>query len=80
MLSPYRTRSYGERVADVLQQRNWVCPKCRGSCNCSFCRKKQGLEATGILSHLAKHTGFASVAQLLKSHPDAPPAQPDTPE
>ncbi|KXS13106.1 hypothetical protein M427DRAFT_71663 [Gonapodya prolifera JEL478] len=47
----------------------WECPECRGICNCSICRKKQGLPPTGILSHHARKMG-ASVASLLASNPN----------
>ena len=31
---------------------SWTCPSCRGECNCSSCRKRSGLEATGPLKEL----------------------------
>ncbi|GAA5935862.1 hypothetical protein JCM3775_007349 [Rhodotorula graminis] len=31
---------------------SWTCPSCRGECNCSGCRKKAGLDATGPLKEL----------------------------
>lgn len=30
---------YGERVAEVDFIPGWPCPRCRGDCNCSNCRK-----------------------------------------
>lgn len=29
---------YGEKAEKVEQLGNWMCPKCRNFCNCSFCR------------------------------------------
>ncbi|XP_070566243.1 cell division cycle-associated 7-like protein isoform X2 [Ptychodera flava] len=46
---------------------NWVCPPCRGVCNCSFCRKKSGRHATGILVHLARQSGYDNVMAYLNS-------------
>lgn len=60
---------YNEVVEKVIKYKVWKCPKCRQVCNCSFCRKKQGLEATGILADIAKSAGFGSVSQLLEKNP-----------
>ncbi|CAN0928916.1 Cell division cycle-associated 7-like protein [Linum grandiflorum] len=57
---------YGEEVEQVLQVADWYCPKCRGICNCSFCMKKKGHQPTGVLTHKAKESGFASVSELLQ--------------
>ncbi|XP_074376183.1 uncharacterized protein LOC141717863 isoform X2 [Apium graveolens] len=59
---------YGEKVDEVEVLEEWSCPKCKGICNCSFCRKKQGHEPTGILSHRAKATGYSSVSELLHAN------------
>lgn len=56
---------YGENAEEVALLDDWLCPKCRGICNCSFCMKKRGQQPTGILSHRAKANGFASVSQML---------------
>ncbi|KAG8637626.1 hypothetical protein MANES_15G144900v8 [Manihot esculenta] len=40
---------YGENVIEVNENPNWVCPVCRGICNCSFCRKAKGWAPTGSL-------------------------------
>ncbi|XP_020251945.1 uncharacterized protein LOC109829199 isoform X2 [Asparagus officinalis] len=56
---------YGENAEEVGKLENWICPKCRGVCNCSFCMKKKGLQPTGILTHIAKSNGFSSVHELL---------------
>ena len=50
----------------MAQLEDWKCPKCRGICNCSFCRKKIGCAPTGILVHKAKATGFSSVSEMLQ--------------
>ncbi|KAG5527906.1 hypothetical protein RHGRI_028735 [Rhododendron griersonianum] len=57
---------YGEKVEEVTVLEDWFCPKCRGICNCSCCRKKQGHQPTGRLVHTAKATGFSSVSELLR--------------
>uniref|UniRef100_A0AC11ANJ7 Cell division cycle associated 7 n=1 Tax=Ovis aries TaxID=9940 RepID=A0AC11ANJ7_SHEEP len=46
---------------------NWHCPPCRGICNCSFCRQRDGRCATGVLVYLAKYHGFGNVHAYLKS-------------
>lgn len=56
---------YGEKAEEVELLDTWNCPKCRGECNCSFCRKKQGLKPTGLLVHTAKESGFGSVSEML---------------
>ena len=60
---------YNEVVDQVRKLTTWKCPRCRKICNCSCCRKKQGLEATGILANIAKSAGFGSVSQLLEKNP-----------
>lgn len=57
---------YGEKAEEVTLLEDWLCPKCRGICNCSCCRKKQGHQPTGRLVHTAKATGFSSVSELLR--------------
>ncbi|GAB4827411.1 hypothetical protein Ancab_034296 [Ancistrocladus abbreviatus] len=56
---------YGENAEEAATLNDWKCPKCRGICNCSFCMKKKGHPPTGILVHMAKATGFASVSEML---------------
>jgi hypothetical protein len=29
---------YGENAEEAAGNNEWTCPKCRGICNCSFCR------------------------------------------
>ncbi|CAH2065877.1 unnamed protein product [Thlaspi arvense] len=57
---------YGEDAEEVETSDDWICPKCRGICNCSFCRKKRGQSPTGILTHRAKASGLSSVSELLQ--------------
>ncbi|VAH57042.1 unnamed protein product [Triticum turgidum subsp. durum] len=61
---------YGEDAKKAAKKARWACPKCRGICNCSFCRKKKGETPTGILAHAAKATGHSSVHELLKQGSD----------
>ncbi|WOK97715.1 hypothetical protein Cni_G06423 [Canna indica] len=56
---------YGEKAEVVALLENWICPKCRGVCNCSLCMKKKGQQPTGILIHTAKATGYSSVHEFL---------------
>ncbi|XP_058773271.1 uncharacterized protein LOC131647390 [Vicia villosa] len=56
---------YGEMVNEVNSLTDWNCPKCRGICNCSCCRRNNGLEPTGALSNTAKASGFKSVSEML---------------
>lgn len=58
---------YGEEVRTVLLDPTWSCPICRGVCNCSLCRKKEGRCATGILVGLARYNGHDNVHEYLES-------------
>ena len=40
---------YGENVIEVNQNPNWICPVCRGICNCSLCRQHKGWRPTGAI-------------------------------
>ncbi|KAK9816278.1 hypothetical protein WJX74_000473 [Apatococcus lobatus] len=62
---------YGEEVDKVILLAAWPCPRCRKACNCSSCRKRLGMAATGILAHVSKAAGFTSVGDLLKTNPSA---------
>ncbi|KAM3595908.1 uncharacterized protein V6R79_005159 [Siganus canaliculatus] len=64
---PCLKNRYGEDVRTVLLDPNWSCPLCRGMCNCSLCRKKEGRCATGILVGLARYNGHNNVHEYLKS-------------
>ncbi|CAI9110702.1 OLC1v1010770C1 [Oldenlandia corymbosa var. corymbosa] len=57
---------YGEKAEEVGALQDWVCPKCRGICNCSVCMKKRGHQPTGILIRAAKTNGFSSVSEMLQ--------------
>ncbi|CAL5186151.1 unnamed protein product [Lathyrus oleraceus] len=56
---------YGEKAEEVVLLNDWMCPKCKGICNCSFCMKKRGQQPTGLLAHTAKKSGFNSVSDML---------------
>lgn len=58
---------YGESAVDALKDPKWVCPPCRGLCNCSICRTRSGLPPTGILAPIVKEEGFSSVMDYLQS-------------
>lgn len=51
----------------ALKDPNWHCPVCRGICNCSFCRAKEGKRPTGILAPIALKYGHKSVKHFLDS-------------
>ncbi|KAM9486971.1 cell division cycle-associated protein 7a [Clarias gariepinus] len=64
---PCLRNRYGEEVHDALLNPEWLCPPCRGICNCSFCRAREGRCATGVLVYLAKYHGYDNVHAYLKS-------------
>ncbi|KAH0621493.1 hypothetical protein JD844_022857, partial [Phrynosoma platyrhinos] len=64
---PCLRNRYGEEVRTALLDPNWYCPPCRGICNCSFCRQREGRCATGVLVYLAKYHGYDNVHAYLKS-------------
>ncbi|XP_041868082.1 cell division cycle-associated 7-like protein isoform X1 [Melanotaenia boesemani] len=64
---PCLKNRYGEDVRTVLLDPMWSCPICRGMCNCSLCRKKEGRCATGILVGLARYSGHDNVHEYLES-------------
>ncbi|XP_061548180.1 cell division cycle-associated protein 7a [Phycodurus eques] len=64
---PCLRNRYGEEARDALLDAEWRCPPCRGICNCSFCRARQGRRATGVLVYLAKYHGFDNVHAYLRS-------------
>ncbi|XP_072253136.1 cell division cycle-associated protein 7a [Leuresthes tenuis] len=64
---PCLRNRYGEEVQDALLNPEWQCPPCRGICNCSFCRAREGRCATGVLVYLAKYHGYDNVHAYLKS-------------
>ncbi|KAJ8282429.1 hypothetical protein COCON_G00049480 [Conger conger] len=64
---PCLRNRYGEEVQDALLDPEWRCPPCRGICNCSFCRARDGRCATGVLVYLAKYHGHDNVHAYLLS-------------
>ncbi|KAI4477908.1 hypothetical protein M0804_012388 [Polistes exclamans] len=58
---------YGEDVIKALKNPKWACPPCRGLCNCSICRTKNGLAPTGILFPIVHEEGYSSVMDYLQS-------------
>ncbi|CAK9166409.1 unnamed protein product [Ilex paraguariensis] len=56
---------YGEHVLEANQNPNWICPACRGICNCSLCRQAKGWAPTGALYRKISSLGFKSVAHYL---------------
>ncbi|XP_054618808.1 cell division cycle-associated 7-like protein [Dunckerocampus dactyliophorus] len=64
---PCLKNRYGEDVRTVLLDPTWSCPICRGVCNCSLCRKKEGRCPTGLLVGLARYNGHDNVHEYLES-------------
>ncbi|KAJ7345634.1 hypothetical protein JRQ81_001584 [Phrynocephalus forsythii] len=64
---PCLRNRYGEEVRTALLDPDWHCPPCRGICNCSFCRQREGRCATGVLVYLAKYYGYDNVHAYLNS-------------
>ncbi|XP_033831422.1 cell division cycle-associated 7-like protein [Periophthalmus magnuspinnatus] len=64
---PCLNNRYGEDVRTALLDPTWSCPICRGMCNCSLCRKKEGRCATGILVQQARFNGHGNVHEYLES-------------
>ncbi|XP_024167798.1 uncharacterized protein LOC112174292 [Rosa chinensis] len=56
---------YGENVIEASKNPDWVCPVCRGICNCSLCSKEKGWEPTGNLYRKVINLGYKSVAHYL---------------
>lgn len=56
---------YGEHVLETLENPEWVCPGCRGICNCSLCRKRKGWLPTGTAYKKVCKLGYKSVAHYL---------------
>ncbi|KAL5752832.1 hypothetical protein ACOSP7_023022 [Xanthoceras sorbifolium] len=56
---------YGEHVLEANENPNWICPPCRGICNCSLCRQAKGWCPTGALYKKISNLGFKSVAHYL---------------
>ncbi|EPS70256.1 hypothetical protein M569_04505 [Genlisea aurea] len=56
---------YGENVLEANENPDWICPVCRGICNCSFCRQAKGWRPTGTLYRKVSRLGYKSVAHYL---------------
>ncbi|KAD7117819.1 hypothetical protein E3N88_05087 [Mikania micrantha] len=56
---------YGENVLEAQQNPDWICPVCRGICNCSLCRQAKGWAPTGVLYRKISSQGYKSVAHYL---------------
>ncbi|ESW28549.1 hypothetical protein PHAVU_003G296100 [Phaseolus vulgaris] len=56
---------YGENVMEANHNNKWVCPPCRGICNCSHCRRGKGWNPTGNIYSKVSKLGFKSVAHYL---------------
>ncbi|KAG8384466.1 hypothetical protein BUALT_Bualt04G0120700 [Buddleja alternifolia] len=56
---------YGENVLEANANPNWICPVCRGICNCSLCRQAKGWPPTGALYRKISRLGYKSVAHYL---------------
>uniref|UniRef100_A0A2C9JS92 Zinc-finger domain-containing protein n=2 Tax=Biomphalaria glabrata TaxID=6526 RepID=A0A2C9JS92_BIOGL len=63
---PCLRNRYGEDAKVALKDPKWICPPCRGICNCSFCRRKNGRVSTGILIHTAREHGYTDVNSYLR--------------
>ncbi|XP_006338244.1 uncharacterized protein [Solanum tuberosum] len=60
---------YGEHVLEANKNPNWLCPVCRGICNCSLCRQAKGWAPTGALYRKIAKLGYKSVAHyLIQTH------------
>lgn len=61
---------YGENLAEVLRglesgKGSWVCPACRGICNCAKCRERMGYPPASLLLSEYDPAKHASVAHYL---------------
>ncbi|XP_015592142.1 cell division cycle-associated protein 7 isoform X2 [Cephus cinctus] len=57
---------YGESALEALKDPDWACPPCRGLCNCSICRTRNGQRPTGILAPIVQEEGYSSVMDYLQ--------------
>ncbi|XP_070583576.1 cell division cycle-associated 7-like protein isoform X3 [Erythrolamprus reginae] len=64
---PCLRNCYGEDVKVALLNPEWLCPPCRGKCNCSHCRKLDDYCSMGTLVYLAKLYGYSNVKDYLES-------------
>ncbi|KAJ8450835.1 hypothetical protein Cgig2_032460 [Carnegiea gigantea] len=56
---------YGENVMEARENPVWLCPACRGICNCSRCRRAKGWPPVTILYPKVIESGFKSAAHYL---------------
>ncbi|CAA0370435.1 unnamed protein product [Arabidopsis thaliana] len=63
---------YGEHVLEALENPDWICPACRGICNCSLCRNNKGWVPTGPIYRRIAALGYKSVAHYLIQTKRAP--------
>lgn len=56
---------YGENLSEAVKNLSWLCPGCRGICNCSRCRRAKGWPPVTILYSKVIESGFKSVAHYL---------------
>ncbi|XP_038900888.1 uncharacterized protein LOC120087941 [Benincasa hispida] len=70
---------YGEHVLEAQQNPDWICPVCRGICNCSLCRQGKGWLPTGPLYKKIVRLGFKSVAHFLIQTKRAQPSSEENP-
>lgn len=60
---------YGENIIEVNENLDWICPVCRGICNCNRCRRRNGWPPTGAIYKQVHNLGFKSVAHyLIRTH------------
>ncbi|KAJ1642110.1 hypothetical protein J3B02_001135 [Coemansia erecta] len=52
-----RYEDEADRTREAGKESSWICPKCTGKCNCSFCRRKQNKRPTGQLTTFIKNNG-----------------------
>ncbi|PNF24477.1 hypothetical protein B7P43_G06318, partial [Cryptotermes secundus] len=67
---PCLKNRYGENAEKALKDPDWACPPCRGLCNCSICRTREGKKPTGILVPFVKSEGYSSVKEYLQFEED----------
>lgn len=58
---------YGEDLEEVLKNPQWICPICRGECNCSSCRRKLQKTPISVTTREALKKGFTNVRDYLTS-------------
>lgn len=59
---------YGENVLEAKANPDWICPVCRGICNCSLCRQAKGWPPTGMLYKKVNYLYPETLVGWLASH------------